>query len=309
MKFLILNTDYLEFLRWLYAQHPGLEKAPYEEQHRVRMDSAFGTADFYSSNLRRLGHEAWDVIANIEPMQKQWAREHGLKWESTKWQGRFRFRGGIVPWLYLEPNPKWLYSILAAQVKAYRPDVFYSMAIETIGSDFLRSVRGYYRLAVLQHAAPFPSHDFSEYDLALSSLPNQADYFRQQGMKAELFRLGFEPRILERLSLTDSSFDVVFVGGLGNHHRHGTHVLEQLCRRYKVGVWGYAIGAVPKESPIREVYNGPVWGADMYQVLRNARIVFNRHIDVAEDFANNMRLYEATGVGTLFHDLSPQLRL
>ena len=26
MKFLILNTDYPEFLRWLYAQHPGLEK-------------------------------------------------------------------------------------------------------------------------------------------------------------------------------------------------------------------------------------------------------------------------------------------
>jgi len=27
MKFLILNTDYPEFLRWLYAQHPGLEEA------------------------------------------------------------------------------------------------------------------------------------------------------------------------------------------------------------------------------------------------------------------------------------------
>ncbi len=77
MKFLILNTDYPEFLRWLYAQHSGLEKQLYEVQYRARMDSLFGTADFYSSNLRKLGHEAWDVIANIEPMQKQWAREHG----------------------------------------------------------------------------------------------------------------------------------------------------------------------------------------------------------------------------------------
>ena len=32
MKFLILNTDYPEFLRWLYAQHPGLEKQPYDEK-------------------------------------------------------------------------------------------------------------------------------------------------------------------------------------------------------------------------------------------------------------------------------------
>ncbi|MEM4218054.1 MAG: hypothetical protein QXZ09_08530 [Candidatus Methanomethylicaceae archaeon] len=34
MRFLILNTDYQEFLHWLYAQHPGLEKKHYEEQMR-----------------------------------------------------------------------------------------------------------------------------------------------------------------------------------------------------------------------------------------------------------------------------------
>src|SRR5262249_48624424 len=33
--------------------------------------------------------------------------------------------------------------------------------------------------------------------------------------------------------------------------------------------------------------------------LREASIALNRHIDVAEGFANNMRLYEATGVGTM----------
>jgi spore maturation protein CgeB len=37
----------------------------------------------------------------------------------------------------------------------------------------------------------------------------------------------------------------------------------------------------------------------MYAALRAARIVFNRHIDIAGCYANNMRLYEATGVGTL----------
>ena len=40
MRFLILNTDYPEFLRWLYAQHPGLENQSYEEQMRV--ESPFG---------------------------------------------------------------------------------------------------------------------------------------------------------------------------------------------------------------------------------------------------------------------------
>jgi len=37
----------------------------------------------------------------------------------------------------------------------------------------------------------------------------------------------------------------------------------------------------------------------MYGVLAESRISLNRHIDVAGRFANNMRLFEATGVGTL----------
>ena len=63
-RLLILNTDYPEFLCWLYAQHPGLENEPYDEQMRSRNESLFGVADFYSSNLRRLGHEALDIHSN-----------------------------------------------------------------------------------------------------------------------------------------------------------------------------------------------------------------------------------------------------
>jgi hypothetical protein len=78
MKFLILNTDYPEYLSWLYGQHPGLEKRSYDEQMRVRVEQCFGVADFYSANLRRLGHEAYEVHFNNEAIQAQWARENGI---------------------------------------------------------------------------------------------------------------------------------------------------------------------------------------------------------------------------------------
>jgi len=297
MKFLIINTDYPKFSHWLYAQHSGLEKQSYEQQYRIRMDGLFGTADFFSSNLKKLGYDAWDVIANSEPMQKQWGREHGVSSEKDRW--RLRLRRGFVPWLYREDNKTWLYSILAEQVKAYKPDVIYSMAMETIGDEFLQSVKGYYRLAVVQHAAPLSSCGLSEYDLALSSLPNQVDYFRGQGMRAEQFRLGFESRILKSLSPTNKPFDIVFVGGLGKYHRQGVCTLEELSKKYHVGVWGYGIEGLSKASPIHHVFHGSIWGLDMYQVLHNAKLVFNRHLDISGDFANNMRLYETTGVGSL----------
>jgi len=37
----------------------------------------------------------------------------------------------------------------------------------------------------------------------------------------------------------------------------------------------------------------------MYGALARSRVTLNRHIDTAENNANNMRLYEATGVGTM----------
>ena len=40
-------------------------------------------------------------------------------------------------------------------------------------------------------------------------------------------------------------------------------------------------------------------GLDMYRALASSYITLNRHINVAENNANNMRLYEATGVGSM----------
>ena len=43
---------------------------------------------------------------------------------------------------------------------------------------------------------------------------------------------------------------------------------------------------------------GQAWGREMYQILRKSRITLNHHGDIAP-YANNMRLYEATGIGAL----------
>ena len=37
----------------------------------------------------------------------------------------------------------------------------------------------------------------------------------------------------------------------------------------------------------------------MYKILSRSLITLNRHINVSENYANNMRLYEATGMGSL----------
>ena len=183
MRFFILNTDYPEFLRWLYVQHPGLEKRPYEEQMRVRVESLFGVADFYSSNLRKLGHEAYDIHANNEFMQKAWAKEHGIHIEeltSAKQRARAvlqraRQIATKTPLRSLKPvfrpvlrslesQPTWFYDILAAQIKHYKPDVVLNQAMDGISSRFLQEMKPYVRLRTFVqdhelgevHVAPLP---------------------------------------------------------------------------------------------------------------------------------------------------------
>ena len=42
------------------------------------MQTLFGVADFYSFNLRALGHDAHDIHMNNEQLQRAWALEHGV---------------------------------------------------------------------------------------------------------------------------------------------------------------------------------------------------------------------------------------
>ena len=298
MKLLILDTDYPDFFYWLYAQHSGLERRPYEQQMRVRHESLFGSADFYASNLRKLGYEVWHVYASNEFMQKAWADEHGLRTDSDRrWE--FRLRRGIVPWVS-RVQRAWFYDILKRQIEHYRPDILLNEAMDGISSTFLKEMKPRVRLLMGQHAAPLPEgEDFSCYDLVVSSLPNLVEHFRKMGVPAEPNRLAFEPRVLRRLRNGEPKTPITFVGSMTLHHDGRVRLLESLCRCLDIKIYGKGVDCLPKNSLIPQHYQGEAWGVDMYQILFNSKITVNHHIGMAKSYANNLRLFEATGVGTL----------
>ncbi len=322
MKFLILNTDYPEFLCWLYSQQPGLEQAPYSEQLQARMKSLFGVADFYSSNLRRLGHEAWDVHANNEFMQKAWASENGIQVTeavvtSRRWQRAGQLAQNVMAkaplrharhlarplFRFVNGNngqPGWFYDILAAQIKQYRPDVLLNQDMG-LSSEFLKEMKPYIRLRVGQHAATrlLASKDWSCYDVVISSFLPTVEFFRQRGVPSELSRLGFEPNILSCLPGENRSLDFTFVGSFHSVHKSRIELLEALCLRFsQLKIWGPGINSLSSSSAIRQRYAGQAWGREMYQILQRSKIVLNHHGDIAP-YANNLRLFEATGMGAL----------
>jgi hypothetical protein len=282
MRVAIVDPYYDAFLEAAYAQEPGLAQEPYADQRARLLERFFGTADFYSHALRALGHEAEDLIANCVPLQRRWAQEAGLR---SRW-----WRRAVSP-----------ADILDAQVDALDADVVYVHTMGAVGRDRLDRWRAAGRLVVGQIASPPPSDDLTRgYDLIITSFPHFVARFEALGVETIYQPLAFEPRVLERIGTVDKRWDTVFVGGIDPRvHRGGTRMLEAIADAVDLQVWGYGADRLPEESPLRRRWRGEAWGLDMYRALAEGRIVINRHIDVAEGHANNMRLFEATGVGAV----------
>jgi spore maturation protein CgeB len=317
MRILILNLDYPGFLSSLYSQHPGLDSAPYAEQLKVRVDSLFNVGDFYSRNLASLGHEAWDLHINNEILQGTWARENSLSGRtSTPNTGLKALRDKVrehrsnpvirVIKPLLQPfasrlNGKQnLLTILAAQIRHYRPDVILNQSVQWVPDSFLSDFRPGVKLIVGQIASPLtPDKKLIDYDVMVSSLPNFVNRFRNQGLKAELVRLAFEDTILDKLPKPAQSVDISFVGTLSADHENRRALLETVGRSLNLGIWGRIDSSWAPDSPVRRYHRGDAYGKEMYKILQESRVTLNYHIDLAENYANNLRLFEATGVGTL----------
>jgi spore maturation protein CgeB len=284
MRILIVDTCYPAFLARHYEANPGLAAQSYEVQWRALMDTFFGTADAYSHYLEELGHEAHEVVANCEPLQRAWAREHG--------------RGpSLRSRLLRRPDPE----LVLAQAEWFEPDVVYLQNLGYFAPDTLRALAAASRLLAGQIASETPGHEqVAQFELILTSFPHYVPLFRELGIASEYFKLGFDPRVLERLGPISPRHGACFVGNLGKtQHARGNDLLEQAAKRAPIDFWGYKVDERSRASPLSRRYHGEAWGIEMYRLLGGARIAVNRHIDVAEDLANNMRLYEATGVGSL----------
>lgn len=287
MRILILDTCYPAFLRAHYERHPGLAERPYGEQWRALMDTFFGTADSYSHHLGPLGHEAHEAVANCAPLQLAWAREHGLRLGPLGWQR--------------QANREL---VLHAQAEQLGAEVVY---VQNLHFPSARAARrfgaGGARLVGQIASAPPHPRKLRQYALVLTSFPHYVERFRSLGVPSEYFRIGFDERVLARLEREPAeppTRAAVFVGALNRRrHREGNTVLEEVATRAPIEFWGYGARSWPTASPLQRAYRGEAWGLDMYRVLHRAPIAVNRHIREAEGFANNMRLYEATGVGTL----------
>jgi spore maturation protein CgeB len=300
MRVAVVDPYYPSFVSAFYGARAGLADAPYESQLTALLEGSFGTSDAYSFHLRERGHEALEIVPNADPLQVAWAREH-------RTAGIERAAIAHAPGPFGRQTP--LRRLALAQIEAFAPDIVYCQALNWFSPRQLSKLRRDGRLVVGQIASPLPSQaHIGCFDLILTSFPHFVERIERQGTPARFLPLAVDERLPARVAaaggdaspLSMRPYDVVFVGGVDPRvHGAGTAFLELIAGRRGIDVWGYGADRLPASSPVLKRHHGDAWGLDMYRVLASGRIAINRHIDAAEGFANNMRLFEAAAMGAL----------
>lgn len=276
MKILILDTYYDDVLRL-----PNLTVMSYTARMEDLVSLYFGTSTFYSDFFRSEGWEAIDVVANDTLGRKLWSHEHGRPWTSN------------------------LESVID-QIITERPNIVYCQDLCFLPPEVVIRLRSQGIHCVAQHSCPWAGDErVRAFEIVFTSFPHYMERIKSAKGRPEFLEIGFGKQVLNKVGTRKRSRDVVFVGGLngsGGHWSKGTEAVDQVARmsegKFKFEWWGYVIGGFENLPPaLRASYQGPAWGLRMYEIYAEAKFVFNRHGEVADGWANNMRLFEATGMG------------
>lgn len=294
MKILFISVYYPAFLKSFYeGKGTKLKKFGFDKHRQVLLDELFGDADFYSTGVKENGIDSEDIIANDEILQRKWAKENHYKILSEF--NLFKH----IPYLNIIFKPNWVENILEAQIKKMNPTVLYFHDIEYFSPKFLKKLRKKY-FVVAQKASPmWKLESFKQADLVFTSFPHFVSMFKRYGIKSEYLKLAFGKKVLKSIPKQKKKYNCTFIGGITKHHSKGVEILEEVSKKVHLDIFGYGKNDLEPTSNLFKWHHGEVWGKKMYKAMMQSNMTINRHINVAGKYANNMRLFEATGSGTL----------
>ncbi len=287
MKFLQLFPLYGEYVQDFYAARPGLATQPYAAQNAALIEDGFGLVHMFARYLAPHGFETEIVFTEAEPAQRQWLAENS----PTR----------------LDHNENWRHEIAARQVNAAKPDILY--ITEPVGYDrrFLDLLTHRPRMILAWKAAAIPAGtDWRGIDLILSNFSPTFKWALERGAaRAEFFTPGFPDQLREEMPDEGKIWDLSFIGSVSSEHRTRTDYLNSLAKAQLVRENDFSLGyflrtAEPEIVPVGVALHnrGALWGQAMHRVLKGSRIALNIGIDLAKGETGNMRMIEATGLGS-----------
>jgi len=292
-RVLFIDASYPAFLATVYGPDETLSLRSYDEQLAAIDAGLFGEAQFQVHALRSLGHDASRVIVNAAPLQAAWRREKSrTRADRIEW----RLRRNLVPWPSRRLDP---WPTMFAQVEAIRPDIIYVEIVDSMPPSVVeRLTRRAFVVGQLATAIP-RQIELARYNLIISSIPTIVAQAAASGTTSAYLPLAFEPRLAEEIKPVERTVPASFVGSFSDRYADRVDILEAVAERAPLNVWTSDTAQLPEMSILRGRIRGAAFGRQMYETMNQSLVTLNTHGIVSGNAANNLRLFEATGMGAL----------
>jgi len=302
-KILFLDSYYQGFIESLNSD--GLTGS-FEEFKLQISANRFGTGTALSEEFERLGWESDVLVPNFRDMQVAWRHQNRLKkpimrgWSYGPHIARLPYSDIISTRI---PH---IHQTLIEQIKKIQPDVVFVQDLNILNSGLIKKIKANSGLVVGEIASPLPPRRLLDgYDLIVSALDPIVDKIANIGIKSRWVPLGFDLKNWSNFvpESNPREIDVVFIGSISRLHQPTLPLLVAIANKVEnFSVYGPSSTRIALAgSSIEHIYKGEVWGSEMFGILGRSKISLNRHAEVAQGFATNMRMYESTGMGALLY--------
>lgn len=301
IKILKLSFYYDFYLQWFYRKNDLNDKS-YNDHLNIIFSDRFSWSDSFKNVFKNFNiGEVEEVIANDEFLQKKWLSEF-LKKKCDK---------------------NWVLYILEQQIKFYKPNIIIVDA-PTLSEEYFILFKKYNLKIISYDGIASHNNILIKYsDLIFTCLRSSERFYKENNKKVFFMPHGFDTR-LSFLNDVKKKINLSFIGNILNkNHANRVDILYELLKKNSISIWigdlsklnitkkkanFFSFKNIPKIINFISMYKkikkinkfnkGEVFGIDMYTKLAMSLVTLNSHISVAGNEAANLRLFEATGLGS-----------
>ena len=291
---------YSTYLDIYHRRDPSLRLKSFDHQLNALKNDFFPWVLSWSQFNEDKSVEVFETIHNDYYLQQAWA---DYRWKE---------------------DDDWRKRIVLAQIKDFRPDVCVIYPPELFTPGFVEEIRDLLDYPVL--IGGYDGMDrknidlYRGYDFVITCSRFISEFYSNCGVSTYPLEFGFDSRVLASLTPSRHRYEVGFSGSIFprvhddrleliryligrrtnltvssefEYEKHFALVSRKMLRSVKKGTFHEFFD----HYRIHQRNVGPLYGREMFQFLHDSDTVLNLHGDKI-DFAANVRLFEATGVGS-----------
>ena len=303
IKFLRISSIYSGFLKNISEQIK--KDDTYEKVLKSVFEIKYSVSNNISKELNKKSYECAEVIHNLETLQEKWLRQYG------------------------DINSKD--EIIFQQIKYYNPDVLFIGDVNLLRKKFIEKARSIssVQLILCFHCAPFSKKNLDNLKFADAIITCTEGYRKKLKnlIKNDVFLMHHAFQNDLEINFEEKrDFDVGFLGSLFLNEKlhigrvsmiynliknfNNSYVAINFSKLFILDFLMFILNSIIKLNFFKNIKifykiiyifffsKKPTFGKNMFDVLKNTKILINKHIEDTE-YAGNMRLFEGTGLGCL----------